>query len=98
MIWNRYIRKKLLKDFASDGPPDRNICSCTSAPNGHVSCDGHMGRQMSTKLARELNTIGVSLQSDHLTGASTQAGNYGRKVAYTKLGTVGLDSHRLLRH
>ncbi|GFW56331.1 hypothetical protein TNCV_2088401 [Trichonephila clavipes] len=27
--------------LSSDKPPNRDICSCTSAPNGHVYWDGH---------------------------------------------------------
>ncbi|GFS48243.1 hypothetical protein TNCV_2296331 [Trichonephila clavipes] len=30
-----------IRGLASDGPPDQDICSCTSAPNGHVYRHGH---------------------------------------------------------
>ncbi|GFW96630.1 hypothetical protein TNCV_2846871 [Trichonephila clavipes] len=43
---NEYQKKSLLGDLntgdlASDGPPDRDMCSCTSAPNGHIYWDRH---------------------------------------------------------
>ncbi|GFV67005.1 hypothetical protein TNCV_356911 [Trichonephila clavipes] len=31
----------LKKRRVSPSQPDRDICSCTSAPNGHVYWDGH---------------------------------------------------------
>ncbi|GFW31865.1 uncharacterized protein TNCV_5040341 [Trichonephila clavipes] len=46
---------------------------------------------MSTKLAREFNTVGF--QTDHLTGASAHAPQ-GPKVAYTELGTPTLRCRR----
>ncbi|GFW97757.1 hypothetical protein TNCV_1425201 [Trichonephila clavipes] len=34
-------RLKPWRSLASDGQPDREICSCTTVPNAHVYWDGH---------------------------------------------------------